>query len=108
MTPVYLLLLVALLGCMLLVDRRWRLVFWRDPRRAAIVLVAAVALLLTSQFVAASHSVGAQVAAIALPVILVTELLGAVLATLAFRRSGEAVPPARGARIPSFGEDTRP
>ncbi len=74
----------------------------------AMVPMSAVALLLTSQFVAASHSVGAQVAAIALPVILVTELLGAVLATLAFRRSGEAVPPARGARIPSFGEDTRP
>ncbi len=51
MTPVYLLLLVALLGCMVLVDRRWRLVFWRDPRRAAIVLVAAVALLLVVDLV---------------------------------------------------------
>lgn len=51
MTPVYLLLLVALLGCMVLVDRRWRLVFWRDPRRAAIALVAAVALLLVVDLV---------------------------------------------------------
>ncbi len=55
----------------------------------AMVPMSSVALLLTSQFVVASHSVGAQVAAIALPVILVTELLGAVLVSIALGRSGE-------------------
>ena len=55
----------------------------------AMVPMSSVALLLTSQFVVASHSIGAQVAAVALPVILVTELLGAVLVGLALRRSGE-------------------
>jgi Kef-type K+ transport system membrane component KefB len=54
------------------------------------VPMSAVALLLTSQFVAVSHGIGAQVAAIALPVILATELLGAVLAGWALHRAGEA------------------
>ena len=57
--------------------------------------MSAVALLLTSQFVVASHSVGARVAAIALPVILITELLGAVLVGLALVRAREAVKPWR-------------
>lgn len=34
-------LLVSLLG-MALIDRRWKLFFWRDPRSAAIVLVVGV------------------------------------------------------------------
>lgn len=55
----------------------------------AMVPMSSVALLLTSQFVDASHSIGAQVAAIALPVILVTELLGAALVSIALGRSGE-------------------
>lgn len=55
----------------------------------AMVPMSSVALLLTSQFVVASHTIGAQVAAIALPVILVTELLGAVLVSMALGRSGE-------------------
>ena len=46
MTPVYLLALLAAIGCMVLVDRRWRLAFWRDARRAAISLLVGVALLL--------------------------------------------------------------
>ena len=40
MNALYLLLLVAALACMALVDRRWRLAFWCDARRAAIVLAA--------------------------------------------------------------------
>jgi len=63
---------------------------------AAMVPMSAVALLLTSQFVSASHSVGAQVAAIALPVILITELLGAVMVSVALVRAGEAQAPWRG------------
>ena len=61
----------------------------------ALVPMSSVALLLTSQFVVASHSVGARVAAIALPVILITELLGAVLVGLALARAREAVKPWR-------------
>ena len=62
---------------------------------AAMVPMSAVALLLTSQFVSASHGVGQQVAAIALPVILITELVGAVMVSVALVRSGEAAPPER-------------
>jgi Kef-type K+ transport system membrane component KefB len=77
----------------------------------AMVPMSSVALLLTSHFVAASHTIGAQVAAIALPMILMTELLGAVLAALALYRAGEASRRRRG--LPSFApradsEDTRP
>jgi len=70
----------------------------------AMVPMSSVALLLTSQFVAASHSVGAQVAAIALPVILATELLGAALVTAIFYLTGEAVRPAR---APAATEEPR-
>jgi lycopene cyclase domain-containing protein len=38
----YLLLLVLALGCMVLIDRRYGLFFWRNARRAALVLVAGV------------------------------------------------------------------
>jgi lycopene cyclase domain-containing protein len=36
---VYLLVLLAAIACMVLVDRRFRLVLWRAPRRAAAVLL---------------------------------------------------------------------
>ena len=68
---------------------------------AALVPMSSVALLLTSQFVVASHSVGSQVAAIALPVILITELLGAVTVSVALLRSGEAAPPWRRREAPA-------
>lgn len=51
MSPLYLGILVLLTGCMALVDRRWRLAFWRDARRAAIVLLVGVALLLLADVV---------------------------------------------------------
>jgi lycopene cyclase domain-containing protein len=35
---VYLILLIAATGCMMLVDLRFRLFFWRAPRRAAAVV----------------------------------------------------------------------
>ena len=57
--------------------------------------MSAVALLLTSQFVAAAPTVGTSVTAIALPVILLTELLGAALVGLALVRAHEAAPPRR-------------
>ena len=42
MSVVYLLTLLVSLGCMVLLDRRFSLFFWRDARRAAIVLAAGV------------------------------------------------------------------
>lgn len=43
----YLAALLATIGCMALLDHRFRLVLWRDARRAAIVLVIGVAFFLT-------------------------------------------------------------
>jgi len=42
----YLAALTISLGCMLLIDRRFRLFFWKDPLAAAIVTVAGVAFFL--------------------------------------------------------------
>jgi lycopene cyclase domain-containing protein len=49
---VYLSSLVAVLGCMALMDRRWRLFFWADARRAAVVFGAGFALFLAWDVVA--------------------------------------------------------
>ena len=73
--------------------------------------MSAVALLLTSQFVAAAPTVGTSVTAIALPVILLTELLGAALVGLALVRAHEAAPPRRWREPPPAEVDapeTRP
>ena len=43
MSVLYLLALLLSLGCLVLLDRRFRLFFWRAPRRAALVLVIGVA-----------------------------------------------------------------
>jgi len=50
-SPIYLLCLLAASACMVLVDRRWRLFFWRDARRATWVLAIGVALLLVADVV---------------------------------------------------------
>ena len=54
---VYLLCLLTVLGCMVLLDRRFRLVLWRATRRGAIVLAAGVALFLAWDLaaIAAGH-----------------------------------------------------
>ncbi|MDB5928951.1 MAG: transporter, family [Polaromonas sp.] len=66
--------------------------------------MSSVALLLVSQYVAASSPIGGQVAAIALPAILVMEILGAVLASVALYRAGECSRPwARSVRGTSTG-----
>jgi len=73
--------------------------------------MSAVALLLTSQFVAAAPTVGTSVTAIALPVILLTELLGAALVGLALVRAHEAAPPRRWREPPPAevdAQETRP
>ena len=55
--------------------------------------MSSVALLLVSQYVAASSTIGHQVAMVALPAILLMEMLGAVLATVALYRAGECSKP---------------
>ena len=46
MSVLYLLTLLLAIGSMVLLDRRFRLFFWRDARRATIVLVVGVAFFL--------------------------------------------------------------
>ena len=55
--------------------------------------MSSVALLLTSQFAAASAAHGPVITRIALPAILLMEVLGAVAATLALYRAGESSRP---------------
>lgn len=55
--------------------------------------MSSVTLLLMSQFAAASLTLGPAIASIALPAILLMEVLGAVLATVAIHRAGESSRP---------------
>ena len=65
--------------------------------------ISAVALLLVSQFVQFAPALGTQVAAIALPLILFMEVLGALMTTAALQRCGEASWPTLPQR-PASGE----
>ena len=55
--------------------------------------MSSVALLLVSQFVASSLTLGPRIASIALPAILLMEVLGAIIATFAIYRAGESSMP---------------
>ena len=68
----------------------WKQAFWVG---CAMSPMSSVALLLVSQFVAASGPLGRQIAGIALPAILLMEVLGAMLATLAIYAAGESSKP---------------
>ena len=68
----------------------WRQGLWVG---CAMSPMSSVALLLVSQYVAASGPIGGQVAMVALPAILLMEMLGAVLATVALYRAGECSQP---------------
>ena len=68
----------------------WQQALWVG---CAMSPMSSVALLLVSTFVAASPVLGKQIAGIALPVILLMEVLGAVLATVAITRAGESSRP---------------
>ena len=68
----------------------WRQALWVG---CAMSPMSSVALLLTSQFVSASPVQGRLIAGIALPAILLMEVLGAVLATLAIYRARESSKP---------------
>lgn len=60
MTPVYLGMLIVLIGCMVLLDRGWSLTFWRDARLATICLVVGVVLLLITDIVGVALGVFAR------------------------------------------------
>ena len=68
----------------------WRQAFWVG---AAMTPMSAIALLIASQFVVASPSTGHLIARVALPTILLMEVLGAVIATIAIYRAGESSKP---------------
>lgn len=65
----------------------WRQAFWTG---CAMQPMSSVALLLVAQFVASSLTLGPQIASVALPAILLMEVLGAIVATLALDRAGES------------------
>jgi lycopene cyclase domain-containing protein len=50
MSFLYLAALVVAIGCMVLIDRRFGLVFWRDARRAAMVLIGGLLFFLVWDF----------------------------------------------------------
>jgi len=68
----------------------WRQAFWTG---CAMSPMSSIALLLVSQFVSSSMSIGPRIASIALPAILMMEILGAIIATFAIYRAGESVKP---------------
>ncbi|MCY7369962.1 MAG: cation:proton antiporter [Polaromonas sp.] len=68
----------------------WRQALWVG---CAMAPMSSVALLLVSLYVAASRSLGGEIASGALPLILLMEIFGAVLATVALYRAGECSRP---------------
>jgi Kef-type K+ transport system membrane component KefB len=68
----------------------WRQALWVG---CAMTPMSSIALLIASQFVVASPSTGHLIARVALPAILLMELLGAVIATVAIYRAGESSKP---------------
>ncbi len=75
----------------------WRQAFWTG---CAMSPMSSVALLLVSQFVASSLTLGPRIASIALPAILLMEVLGAILATFALYRAGESSKPSASEGVP--------
>ena len=68
----------------------WRQALWTG---CAMSPMSSIALLLVSQFVSSSLTLGPRIASIALPAILLMEILGAVIATFALYRAGESAKP---------------
>lgn len=68
----------------------WRQAVWVG---AAMMPMSSIALLIASQFMAASASTGEAISRIALPTILLMEVFGAVIATVALYRAGETHKP---------------
>ena len=68
----------------------WRQAVWTG---AAMMPMSSIALLIASQFMAASTTTGEIISSIALPTILLMEVFGAVIATVALYRAGETHKP---------------
>jgi Kef-type K+ transport system membrane component KefB len=68
----------------------WRQAFWTG---CAMAPMSSEATLLVSQFVASSLTLGPRIASIAMPAILLLEVLGAIIATVALHRAGESSTP---------------
>ena len=68
----------------------WRQAIWTG---CAMTPMSSIALLLVSQFASSSLSLGPRIASIALPAILMMEILGAIIATVAIYRAGESAKP---------------
>jgi Kef-type K+ transport system membrane component KefB len=68
----------------------WRQALWVG---GAMTPMSSIALLIASQFVVAAPSTGYMIARVALPAILLMEVLGAVIATMAIYRAGESSKP---------------
>ena len=68
----------------------WRQAIWTG---CAMCPMSSIALLLVSQFMTASMSLGSRIASIALPVILMMEIAGAIITTFAIYRAGESLKP---------------
>ena len=68
----------------------WRQAVWTS---AAMTPMSAVALLVASSYVLASPAAGQMISAVALPAILLMEVLGAVIVSLAIYRAGESSKP---------------
>jgi len=79
----------------------WRQAFWTG---CAMSPMSSVALLLVQQFVSSSLTLGPLIAGIALPAILLMEVLGAIIATYAIYRAGESSRPEPAEGLPN----TRP
>jgi len=68
----------------------WRQAIWTG---CAMCPMSSIALLLVSQFMTASMSLGSRIASIALPVILMMEIAGAIITTFALSRAAESLKP---------------
>jgi Kef-type K+ transport system membrane component KefB len=68
----------------------WKQAFWVG---CAMSPLSSIAMLITSAFVSASPLLGAMITQIALPAILLMEVLGAVIATVAIHSAGESSKP---------------
>ncbi|MDB5874215.1 MAG: rane efflux protein-like protein [Ramlibacter sp.] len=76
----------------------WSQALWTG---CAMSPMSSVALLLVQQFMSSSLTLGPRVAAIALPAILLMEVLGAIIATFAIYRAGESSTPLPSETIPN-------
>ncbi len=81
----------------------WRQAFWTG---CAMSPMSSVALLLVQQFMSSSLTLGPLIASIALPSILLMEVVGAIIATFAIYRAGESSRslPAEGMRATQPGQ----